>query len=393
MKISKKKRRSVVMIVANVKQYRKVFYEQLHDALAASDVDLTVLYSDSNKLVALRRDDIDLSPPLGRKIPRVYLFNNLFFLQFPPLSVIFRADLIIVVQATRILLNYPLLALSALGLKRIAFWGHGKNHQGDPNSFSERIKRRMANVSDWWFAYTEETRQYLVSIGVSPRKISVIENAIDTAGFRKEVSSVSPADLAAMRVRLGIKDNDPLALYCGALYREKRLPFLLDCADLIAAAIPGFHLIVIGGGPEADFISRHAASRPHVCYLGPLVGNEKAICFRMSQIFLMPGLVGLAILDSFAANLPLVTTVDALHSPEIAYLRHEVNGLMLPGDRQAYANGIVELLRNTQRLEFLSMNAGQAAMRYTIENMVSNVTSGILDALACKPGHHRAGGI
>lgn len=392
MEISKKKRRSVVVILANVKQYRKVFYEQLHEALAASDVDLTVMYSDSNTLVALRRDDVDLSPPLGRKIPRLYLFNNRLFLQFPPLSAIFRADLIIVVQATRILLNYPLLALSALGLKRIAFWGHGKNLQGDPTSISERIKRRLANASDWWFAYTEDTRQHLVSIGVSPRKISVIENAIDTAGFRKEVSSVTPADLAAMRMRLGIKDNDPVALYCGALYREKRLPFLLDCADLIAAAIPGFHLIVIGGGPEADFIRRHAASRPHVCYLGPLVGHEKAVCFRMSQVFLMPGLVGLAILDSFAANLPLITTTDALHSPEIAYLENGVNGLMLSGDSQAYANGVVELLRDTQRLKLLSINAGLTAVRYTIENMVYNVTSGILDALGRKPGH-RAGGI
>lgn len=392
MDISKKKRRNVVVILANVKQYRKVFYEQLYEALAASDVDLTVLYSDSSTLGAFRRDDIDLPPPLGRKIPRLYLFNNRIFLQFPPLSAIFRADLIIVVQATRILLNYPLLALSVLGLKRIAFWGHGKNHQGDPGSISERIKRRLANASDWWFAYTEETRQHLVSVGVSPDKISVIENAIDAAGFRKEVSSVTPADLASMRMRLGIKDNDPVALYCGALYQEKRLPFLLDCADLIAAAIPGFHLIVIGGGPEADFISRQAASRPHVCYLGPLVGHEKAVCFRMSQVFLMPGLVGLAILDSFAANLPLVTTVDALHSPEIAYLKHEVNGLMLPGDRQAYADGIVELFRDIQQLEFLAMNAGQAAMRYTIENMVSNVTGGVLDALEPKPGH-RAGGI
>lgn len=375
---SKKKRRNVVVILSNVKQYRKVFYEQLHETLAASDVDLTVLYSDSNQIVALRRDDIDLPPPIGRKIPRLYLFNNRIFLQFPPLSVILRADLVIIVQASRYLLNYPLLALSALGLKRIAFWGHGKNHQGDPNTISERIKRHLANSSNWWFAYTKETQQHLVSIGVSPCKISVVENAVDTTGFRKEVRSVTPADMALMRMRLGIKDNNPVALYCGALYQEKCLPFLLDCADLIAAAIPGFHLIVIGGGPEADFISRQAASRPHVCYLGPLVGHEKAVCFRMSQVFLMPGLVGLAILDSFAANLPLITTVDALHSPEIAYLEHEMNGLMLPGHRQTYADGVVELLRDMDRLEFLSMNAGLSATRYTVENMVANVTKGII---------------
>jgi L-malate glycosyltransferase len=35
---------------------------------------------------------------------------------------------------------------------------------------------------------------------------------------------------------------------------------------------------------------------------------------------LMPGLVGLAVLDAFADGIPRVTTVIEYHSPEIEYL-------------------------------------------------------------------------
>lgn len=374
----KTKRRSVVMILANVKQYRKVFYERLKELLASYDIDLTVVYSDSNKIVALRRDDIDLPPPLGRKVPRVSVFNNYLFLQFPPCSLIYKADLVIIVQATRYLLNYPLLILSAIGLKRVAFWGHGRNHQGDSNSISERIKRKLASVSDWWFAYTMDTREYLISIGVAPDKITVVENAIDTTGFGNEVFAVTQKDISALRTRFGIQEGKRVALYCGALYKEKRLPFLMDCAEIIAAAIPNFHLLVIGGGAEADYISRYAESRSYISYLGPLVGHDKAICFRMAELFLMPGAVGLAILDSFAAHLPLITTTDALHGPEIAYLEHNVNGLNLHGNCISYANGVIDLLGDQRRLEFLAENAGQSAKRYSVDNMVRNVADGML---------------
>lgn len=372
-----RKNRSVVVVLANVKQYRRIFYEKLKGSLAKHDIDLTVLYSESNRIVALRGDDIYLPPPLGRKIPRISLFGNYFFLQLPPWSVIYRADLIVIVQATRYLLNYPLLVLSAIGLKRVAFWGHGRNHQGNPNSVSEKIKRKLAKASDWWFAYTNETRHYLVSVGVAPETITVVENAVDTTGFSNEVFSVTNADMLAMRTRLGIKEGQRVALYCGALYAEKRLSFLMNCVELIASDIPTFHLIVIGGGPEADFISRNAEARSYISYLGPLVGHEKAVCFRIADIFLMPGAVGLAILDSFAAHLPLITTTDALHGPEIAYLEHNINGLKLPGDCRAYAKGVSELLHDQRRLEILSLNAGKSARRYTVENMVNNVTDGI----------------
>jgi L-malate glycosyltransferase len=370
-----------VAIVANVKQYREAFYSKLSSALKPLDIDLTVLYSESNPVEATKGDSIDLPRPLGRKIPRLSFANHTALLQLPPITEIVAADLIIVVQATGYLLNYPLLLLSALHLKRVAYWGHGRNLQGDPNSVAERVKRRLANASDWWFAYTDETKRYLTSIGVPPEKITPIENAIDTQSFRRTLESVTEAEIASRRVALGIPAGAPVALYCGSLYGEKRLDYLLGAAKILAERCPGFRLLIVGAGPESELVRRVAESRDYVVYPGAAFGREKAIYFRMAEIFLNPGLVGLGILDSFAAGLPFVTTADAKHSPEIAYLIHEKNGLMLSGDYRDFAAAVNRALRDPHLMENMKQAAFAAAERYTLENMVENVKDGILQCL------------
>ena len=77
----------------------------------------------------------------------------------------------------------------------------------------------------------------------------------------------------------------------------------------------------------------------------------------------MPGLVGLAVVDSFAAGCPLVTVDLDLHSPEIEYLRDGVNGVCLPGGTgpAAYAEAVADLLDDPARLEVLREGCREAA--------------------------------
>lgn len=377
--------RRVVAIIANVKQFRRPFYEQLAEALARSGIEFSVLYSAPDPVEAGKGDSIDLPAPLGREIPRSYLANSRVLLQFPPLKTIAQADLVIIVQATGYMINYPLLALSNLGVKRVAFWGHGWNRQGDIRSFSERIKRRLACAPDWWFAYTQQTTRYLASVGMDPARITTIENAIDTREFRKTVASVTDAEIADMRSRLGLTPEHRVALYCGSLYREKRVPYLLDMAAQAAVMMPEFRLLVVGAGSDAHIVRDYAERHDFVLYAGPLFSRDKAVCFRLPEVYVSPGAVGLGILDSFAADIPLATTSDASHGPEIEYLVHGANGLLIDGGAAEFAHAVVNLLRDHARLARLAQGASQAAERYTVENMVANVERGILACLG-----HRA---
>jgi glycosyltransferase involved in cell wall biosynthesis len=374
----------VTAIVANVKQFRSTFYPTLQQRLATRGIELTVVYSDPGDAERAKGDSIDVPPPLGHKVPRLYLARGRLLLQALPLTELAQSDLVILVQSTGYVLNYPLLALSRLGLKKVAFWGHGYNHQGDPASFSERLKRRLASWPDWWFAYTSRTTRYLVEQGMDPARITTIENAVDTRGFAADVQSVTPAEMEELRRKLRLGPG-PLALYCGSLYREKRVPFLLDVAEQLRANVPGFQLLVVGAGSEAELVRAHAERTPAVSYAGPLFGREKAVCFRIAQLFLNPGVVGLSILDAFAAGLPFVTTADAAHGPEIEYLANDENGLLLPTDAHAFVEAVTGLLEEPGRLARLTRGSRLSSERYSLENMISNVERGIVQCLGLAP--------
>ena len=79
------------------------------------------------------------------------------------------ADLVVVDQASRLLLNYWLLHQQHRGRTRVALWGHGENlNRPNASRIGEEIKRRMARMPHWWFAYTEGTRERVTRSAIRP---------------------------------------------------------------------------------------------------------------------------------------------------------------------------------------------------------------------------------
>jgi glycosyltransferase involved in cell wall biosynthesis len=374
--------RRVLAIVANVKQFRLPFYAQLSAQLERHGIVLRVAYSSPDRTEGLKADSVNLPEPVGVKCRRLYMLHGRILLQAVPLRELASADLVIIVQANGYLLNYPLLAACRLGLKRVAFWGHGYNHQGRRDSLRERFRRLLLDLPDWWFAYTEGTAGYLRSAGVSSAKTSVINNAVDTRAFAAEVAAVTAEELSAMRARFDVSPGARVALYCGSLYRDKHVRFLLSAASRIRAQLPEFVLLVVGAGPEANIVQEEARRAPWLRYCGAQFARDKAVLFRMADVILNPGAVGLAILDSFAGGLPFVTTDIPVHGPEIAYLEADVNGLFLLHDEIVFAESVSSLLKDRQRLADLRQGALATSERYTVENMVANVTKGIVSCFA-----------
>jgi hypothetical protein len=142
-------------------------------------------------------------------------------------------------------------------------------------------------------------------------------------------------------------------------------------------------LIVVGSGVDRHRIEAAASRHSWIRYLGPLFGTEKVEILRLGRVFMMPGLVGLAILDCAAAELPIVTTAYPYHSPEIAYLEPGRNGLMIQDWQNpvAYALGVVSVLRDDAFRAKLAKGANEVAAAYTMERMVECFCEGIFAAV------------
>ena len=374
-------RYKVTVLQHRLLHYRLGLFESLRKACAEKGIDLHLVHGQATRRELVKKDEGSL--------PWAHVVKNKFWevgerdwLWQPFPAELRDADLVVVMQENRILSNYPLLLSRFWSKRKVVYWGHGANFQSDaPRGLREWWKQLMLKRVDWWFAYTQMTVDLLQNAGYPAAQITCLDNAIDSSGFKADLASWSDAEIAAEMARLGANKDAPVGLYCGSLYADKKLELLIQSADLIRQQIPNFTLLMIGDGPSMPQMREAAATRPWLHLLGVRKGREKALYFRMADIMLNPGLVGLHIVDAFCSGLVMITTKTAKHSPEYAYLRDGVNGMAVDATPEAFSGAVLDIIRNPVRLAQMQQAALADSERYTLENMVKRFADGIEAAL------------
>ncbi len=368
----------VVFLTAILTHYRLGFHARTRKRLSQRGISYQLVYGLPDAAEAAKGDTAALpwaTPIRNRRLGPL--------LWQPALRHITGADLVILGQENKLLLNY-LLQLSPKRFRpRIALFGHGRNFQSRaPQGIAEQWKRFWAIRADWWFAYTEETRRHIASLGFPEERITVFNNSVDTAALALEAERVTPERLAVRRAELGLAGRH-VGVYVGGLYSDKRLGFLIEAADHVRERVADFELLIVGGGPSEPELKALAAGRPWVKMTGPRFGADKAELMALGHLFLMPGASGLAILDAGVMGLPMVATVFPWHGPEIAYLEDDVNGFMVTEwqDPGAYARAVTDLLGSPARRAAMAEAARKIASTHTIENMAERFVEGVNAAL------------
>lgn len=373
--------RRVTILQHRLLQYRLSLFDRLRDRCAESGIELRLVHGQPSQRETVRKDTGHLSWA-NEVRNRFWRVGSVDLLWQPLPADLLQSDLIILMQESRILSNYPLLLRRRFGGAKIAYWGHGRNFQSrHTTGLRERWKSLMINQVDWWFAYTDLTRDIVQHAGFPTERITVLNNAIDNDGFRQDLASITGAELTALRVRLGLEEGAPLGLFCGSMYLDKRLDFLIEASDRIHQALPTFRLALIGDGPESSRLQDLLVGRPWAHWLGQQRGREKATAFHLASVLLNPGLVGLHVLDGFCAGLPMFTTEDANHSPEFVYLTHEKTGYILRSDPQVFAEAVLRVLDSMSTLRALGEACRSAGESFTLTHMLERFHSGICSAL------------
>ena len=375
------KNKEVVIVQITCPHYRVPFFSGLRENLSKRGINLSLLYGNPY------RYEVDF-PAYYAEMPWAELFSPLFLpwtsatfeplVWHPILRRVLRADLVIMEGTSRYLINYLLYVIHKFGGPRLAFWGHGWNHfLSDRESWSERAKHWLGKRVDWYFAYTSEVKEGLIERGYAASRITDVQNAVASP----PPCNFSAEEKAAIRKEWNIGPDDPVALYCSRMYLSKRLDFLISAAELVHRELPSFHLVLVGVGP-AEPIAREAAKQhSYVHFVGPLFGQKKTQLFAISRLFVMPGRVGLGIVDAFHHGVPPVATRYPYHSPEFAYMRQDQNGLVSDDDIGSFAQSILRLATDDALHSQLRLGCKESAQAITMEEMIERFADGVLAAL------------
>jgi L-malate glycosyltransferase len=367
----------IVIFQPMLKFYRVPLFVKLHELLTADGHELRLVFGSPWEEEKNRKDNAVLQRDYCYYEKSHWLFKNKIHIQYNSIKHIIWADLVITEQANKHAYNYLLVALSALKIKPFAYWGHGLNRQASTHSFSELIKKRLARQVDWWFAYTSSVAEYIQQLGFPKEHISLLNNSVDTMSFVEDMERITSQDLAAFRQCYLLAADAQIGLFCGNLNKEKQLDLLLESALLIKENNPRFRLLIGGDGQDRARVEAFVTQHPFAVYLGPLYAERKCMAFKCADVLLNPGLVGLGILDGFAAGLPLLTTLQTGHGPEIDYLAPGHNGMYSAATPADYAGLVISTLSSPEELVRLKTQAQASSMQFSIENMAHNFSDGI----------------
>jgi hypothetical protein len=98
-------KRKVVIIYKYISQYRRPFFEQLRDRLMLMNIELVLVYGSPGPIDSKKQDAIDIE--WGKKVNnRVFSVAKRELYWQPILPYLKGADLVIVEQANKLLINY-----------------------------------------------------------------------------------------------------------------------------------------------------------------------------------------------------------------------------------------------------------------------------------------------
>ena len=376
--------KEVVIVQRIVCEYRKAFFRSLRKELYACDINLRLIVGTARR----GEESFDVLDDLsfGERMETTYFYKKVCWIR-GLYSAVKNADMVIFVQENAALYIYPLLLMRLMGRKSpgLCFWGHGANMGRTKSRVLPDMWRRFwLRRVDWWFAYTAKTKQMLNAAGFSSDRITVVNNSTDTVSLRDAVNKKRMhADLLFTEIfGCSRSSKNRTAVFCGRLIESKMILFLLDSIKQIHEQLPCFFMVIVGDGPLSKDVELFCADNSWCKWVGAKWGEERADYLAVADIWLNPGAVGLAVTDAFSVGLPLATTDNNTHGPEIYYLEHGKTGLITKPVVSEYADSVIRIMTEGDSLSEAQTAANNEGLKYSAEIMANRFAEGIAASLA-----------
>ena len=283
-----------------------------------------------------------------------------------------RPAIVITTEATHNVVNWALLAMRRVWKYKVIIMGHIRSSGQGP--LATTLRRRLVTGADGVLAYTSAGAKQAASWGVPLERVAALGNTLDLSRIDDARRSARPNDVALLRDTLGLEGT--ICLFIGRPHHAKRLDVAIDAMRLLGDENIPAHLIIIGTSRELPTYVERAQGMSNVHFIGEVLDEAVlARYFALTDLVLIPGAVGLSVNHAFAYGVPILTSADAPHGPEMAIAIHGQNALIAEAmQANLFADAIAELARNRETVVRLKAGAATTVLP-AIDNMVKAIES------------------
>ena len=236
--------------------------------------------------------------------------------------------------------------------------------------------------------YSSYARDFYLDLGARPENCCVVPNVLDDAAIAQDIARFRE-QAAQSRRAMGIGPDELVLLSVGSLERSKGIDIALEALGRIGQRLDrSIHYWIVGDGKARHELEElaHARGLFKVTFWGAKY-SDVSLYFLMADVFVLPGLGGLALNQAMAHGLPVLcgpadgTEKDLLAGGACGLLLDEMNP-------ETLADAICQIAS----LDIEAMG-GAAARRidegYTLNHQIEAM-AGILNRAAAKTSPHGA---
>jgi len=239
---------------------------------------------------------------------------------------------------------------TATGVRRRLLWA------------AERLAAWCAHVV---LCSSESLRDRALALGIAPAGKLLLLGEGSSHGVDVERFSPGPTNV---RRQLGILPGTPVVGFVGRLTRDKGVPELIQAFEAIHHAEPGARLLLVGWFDHAEdaleeVLRTRIESHPGIHCTGFV--SDTAPYYRAMDVLVLPtwreGFPNV-VLEAAATGVPVVTT--SCTGARDSVIPEVTGSLIPPGDPEAIASALLDLLRNP----CLRSRMGEAARAWAREH-------------------------
>lgn len=247
-------------------------------------------------------------------------------------------------------------------------------------ALARRFSRRQCNALDAVIVPSTAMRQRLEAYGVTA-PLHVLPTGIPMAQF-------AGGNGMDFRLRHGIAEDRPLALFVGRVAHEKNIGFLLEAMVHARQRRPDLLLMIAGEGPAMGDLQKQVATlglAESVRFVGYLDRRQGLPdCYAAADVFVFASRTetqGLVLLEAMAAGLPVIAlaemgTIDILAPGRGAFSP--------PGDSKAFGETLGHFVDHPAAWRHLGDEAPLYAREWSDEAMAGRLAQ-LYRQLAGKP--------
>ena len=158
----------------------------------------------------------------------------------------------------------------------------------------------------------QETKKYLLSIGIKEDKIHCVGISADSEGLKKSVAAFrESSDFEAFRQKYHHPDG-LMYLFTGQIVERKGVKYLLAAWLVHQKKFPNDTLVICGGGDQFEALNRQYGHESGVFMEGRVDYNEIYRYYAVADVFVLPTLEdnwSLVIPEAMACGLPVATSI------------------------------------------------------------------------------------